>query len=92
MTNSTSDDTKTPEFAAACKRVSEKDYIEAANELGVDIVDGPITPGDMYLAGRNTGMKLLTCESVDPKQWIVPTDSFAYSYNTWECKKVQEKV
>ena len=69
--------------------MTEQDYIDAAKELGVEIVDEPIQPGDLYLAGRNVGVSLYTCESVDPRSWIVPT-TMAYSFNTWECKKVRE--
>ncbi len=68
-------------------RVTNQDYLDAAKMLGVDIVKGPIEPGDMYLAGRNTGIKLLVCMSVHKKAWIVPT-TIACSYNTWECRKV----
>lgn len=70
-------------------RVIRQDYIDAAKELGVEIVDEPIKPGDLYLAGRNTGVKLLTCKRVDPRCWIEAT-TMDYSYDTWECKKVQE--
>lgn len=71
-------------------RVIEQDYLDAAKELGVEIVDEPIQPGDLYLAGRNVSVQLYTCESVDPRSWIVSTDPFGYSYDTWECKKVRE--
>ena len=71
-------------------RVDEQDYLDVANELGVEIIDEPIQPGDLYLAGRNVSVQLYTCESVHPRQWIVSTDPIVYSYNTWECKKVRE--
>ncbi len=71
-------------------RVTDEDYIDAAETLGVDIVEGPIKPGDMYLAGRNTGIKLLTCLSVHERDWIVPT-TMAYSFDTWECRKVVDR-
>ncbi len=69
--------------------VTEQDYINAAKRLGVKIVDEPIQPGDLYLAGRNTGIKFLMCKSVDPKDWIVPT-TIDYPFWTCECKKVIE--
>ncbi len=72
------------------RSVTQQDYIDLANELGVEIVDEPIQPGDLYLAGRNVSVKLYTCESVHPKRWIVSTEPFGYSYDTWECKKVRE--
>lgn len=72
-------------------RVTEQDYIAAAKELGVEIVNEPIQPGDLYLAGRNTGIKLLTCKAVEPhpRDWIVPT-TMDYSFDTRECMKVCE--
>ena len=71
--------------------MTEQDYIDAAKELGVEFVDEPIQPGDLYLAGRNTGIKLLTCKIVEPypRDWIVPT-TMDYSFDTRECKKVRE--
>ena len=71
-------------------RVTASDYVDAAKDLGVVIDDGPIQPGDLYLAGRNTGIHFLTCESVDPRSWIASTEKFGYSYDTWECRKVVE--
>ena len=71
-------------------RVTEQDYLAAANELGVVIVNEPIQPGDLYLAGRNVSVQLYTCKSVNPGNWIVSTDPIAYSYDTWECKLVLE--
>lgn len=70
--------------------VTEQDYIDAAKELGVEIVNEPIEPGDLYLAGRNTGIKFLTCAKVDSRHWINSTDPYGYPYDTWECKKVRE--
>ncbi len=70
-------------------QVTPQDYIDAAKELGVEILDEPIQPGDLYLAGRNTGIKLLTCKKVDPRHWIEAT-TLDYSFDTWECKKVRE--
>lgn len=71
-------------------RVTEQDYIDVASELGVVMVDESIQPGDLYLAGRNVSVQLYTCESVNPRNWIVSTDPTGYSYDTWECKKVRE--
>lgn len=43
-------------------RVHCEDVKSAAKELGLELLYGePIRPGDMYLAARNTGPKLLTC-------------------------------
>ncbi len=70
--------------------VTEQDYLDAAEELGVKIVKEEIQPGDLYLAGRNTGIHLLTCcENNKDKSWIVPVEG-NYCYDTWECRKVIE--
>ena len=70
-------------------RVTNQDYIDAAETLGLEFIEGEIQPGDLYLAGRNTGMKLLECESVDARHWINSTDPIGYPYDTWECRRVQ---
>lgn len=49
----------------------------------------PIKPGDMYVAKRNTGWKLLTCKEVDNVNgFIVPVEPNAYYFDTHECIKV----
>lgn len=70
-------------------RVTRKDLEDAATLLGVELVDEGIKPGDLYLAGRNTGPHLLTCKNVDPRNWINAVEP-AYSFDTWECVKVVE--
>ena len=60
---------------------------ERAAELGLKVSYDPIQPGDTYLAERNTGPKLLTCEAVNERGWIRPVE-MEYSYDTWECIKV----
>lgn len=60
---------------------------ERAAELGFEVSDDPIQPGDTYLAERNTGPHLLTCESVNERNWIKAVE-MAYSYDTWECIKI----
>lgn len=64
----------------------------AADELGLTVVGGEINPGDLYLAERNTGPKLLTCSRVHVKNWVVPTDPTAYCFDTWECWKVEKRA
>ena len=71
-------------------RVTKSDCEEVAKSLGLRIINEDIKPGDMYLAGRNTGVKLLECESVDDRNWINSTDPIGYPYDTWECYKVIE--
>lgn len=51
---------------------------------------GELGPGDLYVAERNTGPKLLTVRKIDPRGWIEARDSDAYSYNWGECVKVCE--
>lgn len=47
-----------------------------------------IKAGDTYLAERNTGPKLLTCDYVNKDDnWISPKE-MEYCYDTWECIKV----
>ena len=44
--------------------------------------------GDLYVANRNTGWELLTCNRVEEKEcWVEPMEK-AYLYDTWECYKV----
>jgi hypothetical protein len=48
-----------------------------------------LNPGDLYIAERNTGPKLLTCRKNNRDDgWIVPT-TMEYCYDTWECIKVE---
>jgi len=55
----------------------------------------PLLPGQLYIAKRNTGWKLLTCKSVtmmkSPMEtepdFIVPQE-MAYCFDSWECFKV----
>lgn len=52
--------------------------------------NGSINRGDLYVAERNTGPKLLTAERINV-DWgfIVPT-TMNYAYDTRECVKVRE--
>lgn len=76
------------------------------NFHGIDLImdEGKICPGDIYLAERNTGAKLLTARIVDPNI-IHPIDQIEtslknkdgsvfkfpeYSYDTRDCVKVKE--
>lgn len=50
-----------------------------------------LKPGDLYMAKRNTGWKLLTCRKYNKDTRVVfPTDTMAYVYNDDECFKVLE--
>lgn len=49
-----------------------------------------LKPGDMYVAKRNTGWELLTCEYVNlVGGWVMPKET-AYLYDLHECHKVIE--
>jgi len=53
--------------------------------------DGTVREGDLYIAERNSGPKLLTAKRIDIENgWIVPVDRYAYPYNIGECVKVKE--
>ncbi len=48
-----------------------------------------IETGDVYLAKRNTGWKLLTCKvHMKEKGFVIPEEN-EYPYNTHECYKVE---
>lgn len=72
-------------------RPTKPDFEAFAQENGLRIVGNGYTiqPGDKYIAGRNMGIKLFECESVDPRQWINPKGPIHYPYDTWECWKVE---
>lgn len=70
---------------------------------GLEVSDDPvsitgITPGQLYVARRNTGWKLLTCQSYHPftdltshedaRCGIVYPVENAYPFNDWECRLV----
>lgn len=49
-----------------------------------------LSKGDLYLAERNQGPRLLTCEKVfagSGQGWVQPKEP-AYCYNLYECFKV----
>jgi len=53
--------------------------------------DGDIKPGDLYVAERNSGPKLLTAKKVDLQVGcIFPTTWDAYAFDLYECVKVCE--
>lgn len=62
---------------------------EAAEDLGVDIERGTPKPGELYIAGRNTVPKLLTCIKVTDG-FVVPEED-AYCYDTHECFRLVDE-
>lgn len=49
--------------------------------------EADIRPGDTYLASRNIGPQLLTCDHIAFNA-VFPVEEFAYTYYEWECVKV----
>lgn len=70
------------------RRVTKEDIVEAARLLDVEICDDPVKPGDLYLAGRNVGVKLLTAKTIHPNGWVVSKEN-AYPYDIGECVKIR---
>lgn len=69
---------------------------ECAEELGLVTSSDSIQPGDTYLAERNTGPHLLTCDHIvnndlGEPSYVVPTE-IAYCYDVWECVKVIDSI
>ena len=58
------------------------------NGIRFVVSDDKIQARDLYLAERNTGPQLLTCQFVNEEDgWIAPMEA-AYLYDTCECIKV----
>lgn len=60
------------------------------NGMKLKPLEGDIEPGDKYLAERNTGPKLLVCREIGMDCIHPEHEPVAYSYDTWECVKVEE--
>lgn len=59
--------------------------------IKLKIDEEEIKPGDLYVAERNTGPKLLTARVVDTDAGCIhPVDSPVYSFDLHECVKVRE--
>lgn len=50
---------------------------------------GEVSVGDFYVAERNTGPKFLIANKVHPEGWVEPESPVAYSYDLWECCRVE---
>lgn len=72
---------------ASLKTLRAGDVLDLGGVM-LRMAEGEINSGDLYVAERNTGPKLLTAKEVTPR-WIVPT-SIDYVYNLDECVKVCE--
>lgn len=52
--------------------------------------DTKLEPGDLYVAERNSGPKLLTVKKIDHKNMLVIPTNCEYPFNFDECVKVRE--
>ena len=57
----------------------------------VEMDEGEIQPGDLYIAERNTGPKLLIAREINLETGCVfPTEFGQYAFDIYECVKVRE--
>lgn len=69
---------------------NSKEVREFARNLDLFLKWGePIRPGQMYLAQRNTGVKLLECKDLSDKAFVIPAEN-EYSFDFNECVLVEE--
>lgn len=52
--------------------------------------DGSVQPGDLYVAGRNTGPHLLEAKRVNTELGVIYPTTTEYPFNIGECVKVTE--
>jgi hypothetical protein len=69
--------------------VAEDESVDS-DRAGVPTPSDRLRPGEMYVARRNTGWKLLTCLRVDAESKCVVPVEVAYCFDTWECHRVLE--
>jgi hypothetical protein len=56
-------------------------------------IDKELDPGDTYIAERNVGPQVGVVSFVDPRGWVVDSNSSAlYPYDTHECRVVEEVI
>jgi hypothetical protein len=73
-------------------RVCYEDIKRAAELLRVTITGRELYPGDLYLAGRNNDVHLLTCRRVNVETgWVIPVEP-AYAYDICECHAVEDNT
>jgi hypothetical protein len=53
-------------------------------------VERPVQAGDLYIAERNTGPKLLTADRINEELHCVHPTTLDYPFDTIECVKVVE--
>lgn len=49
---------------------------------------GDIAPGDLYIAGRNSGPHLLTARTINKEDGWIGSHEPAYPFDIHECRKV----
>jgi hypothetical protein len=64
---------------------------QLAEELDVEIESKRPEPGEFYIAGRNTGPKLLTCAEVDEDLGCIHAEEDAYSFDLHECYRLKDE-
>lgn len=70
--------------------VGREECEELAEELGVEIEDAVPEKGEIYIAGRNTGPKLLTAFAVDEDLGCVHAVGNEYSFDFRECYRLTD--
>jgi len=58
--------------------------------LGVEIEEKRPEPGELYIAGRNVGAKLLTADRIK-MGCVFPKDDYEYPYNLGECFRITDE-
>ena len=62
---------------------------KTAHKLEILYTSDPIKPGDMYLAERFNGPKILTCKKINSEErYIIPTDRAEFYFNFYDCVKI----
>jgi len=66
---------------------------KTAHELGLQYTLDPIKPGDLYLAERFNGPKILTCKEVNNEErYIVSTDRAEFYFSFFDCVKLKRNT
>ena len=76
---------------ATIRRLLNGEIVDLGGIL-FEMDEGDIKPGDLYIAERNTGPKLLEAREISEEGFCIHPTSMDYSFNTNECVKVREHV
>jgi hypothetical protein len=74
----------------ALHALNSGESIDVGEGLMVRKAKGEIQVGDLYVGERNTGPKLLTAHVIDKELQCMHPTCTSYSYDLWECVKVEE--